>query len=78
MPLCLGAAGSVRARQIAQSASAAWDVQTFWPSSRHPPSAFSARVRRDARSEPAPGSEKSWHQTRSPRRVGPTKVSRCS
>ena len=54
------------------------DVQTFWPLTRQPPSTFSARVRRPARSEPAPGSLKSWHQTRSPRRLGGTKRSSCS
>ena len=74
MPLCLGASGSVRARQIAQSACRACDVQTFCPSSSHPPAILTARVRSDARSDPAPGSENSWHQMISPRRVGPTKV----
>ena len=39
MPLCLGASGSVRARQIAQSACRACDVQTFCPLSSHPPAA---------------------------------------
>ena len=46
-PRCLGTAVSVRARQIAQSASAASDVHTFCPVSRQPPSTRSARVRRD-------------------------------
>src|SRR6516164_7159588 len=46
--------------QIAQAACLASDVQTFCPDSRHPPSARSARVVRLARSEPAPGSLKSW------------------
>ena len=76
MPLCFGAPGSVRARQIAQSASCADEVQTFCPVSSHPSLALVARVRSDARSEPAPGSENSWHQTMSPRSVGPTKASR--
>ena len=31
MPLCLGAAGSVRASSIIQSATWASDVHTFWP-----------------------------------------------
>ena len=78
MPLCLGASGSVRARQIAQSASARLEVQTFCPLSSQPPSTFSARVRSDARSEPAPGSLNSWHQTISPRSVGRDEGLRCS
>ena len=64
--------------QIAQSASAARDVQTFCPVSRQPPSARTARVRSEARSDPASGSENSWHQEISPRKVGQTKRSRCS
>ena len=75
-PLCLGALASVRARQIAQSASRASDVHTFWPVSSQPPPpspapAPSALVRSAARSEPASGSLKSWHQVISPRSVGP-------
>ncbi|OPZ01146.1 MAG: hypothetical protein BWZ09_02785 [Alphaproteobacteria bacterium ADurb.BinA305] len=38
----------------------------------------SARVRRPATSEPADGSEKSWHQISSPRSAGRTKRSHCS
>ena len=75
-PRCLGAALSVRARQIAQSASRAREVHTFCPVSRHPPSVRSARVRSEARSEPASGSLNSWHQAISPRRVGPANRSR--
>ena len=37
-----------------------------------------ARVRSEARSEPAPGSLNSWHQISSPRSVGRTNRSRCS
>ena len=71
-PRCLGAAGSVRARQIAQSASWASEVHTFCPVSRQPPlDPRSARVRNAARSEPASGSLNSWHQLMSPRSVGP-------
>jgi hypothetical protein len=40
----------------------AYDVQTFWPVSRHPPSTGSARVVSAARSDPASGSLNSWHQ----------------
>jgi hypothetical protein len=76
MPLCFGAAESVRARQIAQSASAASEVQTFCPVSRQPPPAApspstrTALVRSEARSEPASGSLNSWHQTIVPVSVG--------
>ena len=38
MPSCLGASGSVRARQMAQSASSAMVVHTFWPVIDQPPS----------------------------------------
>ena len=78
MPLCLGTSGLVRARQMPQSARSATEFHTFWPLSRQPPSTFSARVRSDARSEPAPGSEKSWHQVSSPSSEGRTNRSRCS
>ena len=70
IPSCLGAAGSVRAMQIAQAACLASEVQIFWPVSRQPPSARSARVVSPARSEPAPGSLNSWHHRKSPRSVG--------
>ncbi len=78
MPLCCGTSGSVRARQMPQSARSATEVHTFWPVSFQPPSTFSARVRSEARSEPEPGSEKSWHQTSWPSRDGRTNRSRCS
>jgi hypothetical protein len=70
MPSCLGASGSVRASRMPQSACCAIEVQTFWPLTTHPPSTRSARVVSEARSEPAPGSLKSWHHSISPRRVG--------
>ncbi len=75
-PRCLGAPGSVRARQIAQSASRAREVHTFCPDSSQPPSARTALVRKEARSEPASGSLNSWHQVISPRSVGPANRSR--
>ena len=78
MPLCWGASGSVRARQMPQSARWATEVHTFWPVSFQPPSTRSALVRSEARSEPDPGSEKSWHHTSSPRSDGGTNRSRCS
>lgn len=70
MPLCFGASLSVRARQIAQSASTAIEFQTFWPTSRQRPSSRTAEVVNEARSEPAPGSLNSWHHVSSPRSVG--------
>ena len=78
IPSCLGASGSVRARQIPQSALRAIEVHTFWPFRTKPPSTRVARVDRAARSLPAPGSLKSWHQPIRPSRVGPTKRSCCS
>ena len=62
MPLCFGASGSVRARHTPHCALCAADVHTFCPVSFQPPSARTAFVRSDARSEPAPGSLNSWHQ----------------
>ena len=78
IPSCRGAAGSVRAMQIAQAACWASEVQIFCPVSRQPPSARSARVVSPARSEPAPGSLNSWHHRKSPRSVGGRNRSCCS
>ena len=44
--------------------------QTFWPLTTHSSPSRTARVASDARSEPAPGSLKSWHQTSSPVKSG--------
>jgi hypothetical protein len=60
----------VRASRMACAASCARLVQIFCPEIRQPPSARSALVRRDARSDPESGSEKSWHQISSPVRIG--------
>ena len=46
--------------------------QTFCPLATQPPPCASARVRSPARSDPASGSENSWVQASSPRRVGPS------
>ena len=78
MPACLDASGSERARQMPKSAICASDVQTFWPLRTQPPSTRSARVLSAARSDPAPGSLKSWHQLSLPCRVGRTQRSCCS
>jgi hypothetical protein len=66
-PLCFGAFGSLRATRMAQSAQCAPEVQIFWPLITHWSPSRVARVRRPARSDPAAGSEKSWHHTSSPR-----------
>ena len=43
------------------------DVHTFWPLTTHSSPSRTARVWREARSEPAPGSLNSWQATMSPR-----------
>ena len=71
-PLCFGTSGSVRASSIPNAAKCAFVVHTFCPDSRQLPSSCS--VARDwiaARSEPAAGSEKSWHHTSSACSIGP-------
>ncbi len=57
MPLCLGTAGSVRARRRPQSALAPPLVQIFWPLTSKWSPRSTAAVRSAARSEPALGSE---------------------
>ena len=62
MPLCLGRVGSVRVIRIAMSEYWAPLVQIFWPlmiQSPEPSGAFSALVRKPARSDPPAGSENS-------------------
>ena len=61
-PLCFGASGSVRASNMPRSATCAPEVHTFWPVMIHSSPSRTARVCTLARSEPAPGSLKSWHQ----------------
>ena len=61
MPARFGTPGSVRAKQTPQSDTWAHVVHTFWPVSTHSSPSGSARVASEARSEPAPGSLKSWH-----------------
>ncbi len=55
----------------------AYDVQTFWPFTTKWSPSRTARVRIDARSEPAPGSLIPMHHTVSPRSAAGTS-SRCS
>ena len=69
-PWCLGASGSVRATSMHHFATCASVVQTFWPVTTHSPLRFTARVFSEARSEPASGSEKPWHQISSADRIG--------
>ena len=69
MPRCLGASGSVRTSSSHQSATCASVVQIFWPVMTQSSPSRTAVVRSDARSEPASGSEKPWHQMSSPRRI---------
>src|ERR1700683_1525620 len=57
MPSCLGTLVLVRTRQKIQSAWSAYEVQIFEPLTIKSSPLSSARVRSDARSEPAPGSE---------------------
>ena len=62
MPSCFGASGSVRAMRMPSFECWASDVQIFWPFTTHSSPSRTARVASDARSEPEPGSLKSWHQ----------------
>ena len=66
MPLCLPTPGSVRAIRMPKRANWASDVQIFWPLTTHSSPSRTARVPSAARSEPAPGSLKSWHHISSP------------
>ena len=56
MPLCFGASGSVRTKVRMTSAWWAPEVHTFWPLTTKWSPSSTARVRRPARSLPAPGS----------------------
>ena len=62
MPSRFLAVGSVRAMHIPKSAKCAQVLHTFCPVMTHSSPSRSARAASDARSDPAPGSEKSWHQ----------------
>ena len=46
------------------------DVQIFWPVTTHSSPSRTARVVSAARSDPAPGSLKSWHHMSSPASSG--------
>src|SRR5581483_4240692 len=73
-----GALGSVLASSAPHFENWAAVVQIFCPLIRQPPSVLVALVLSPARSEPAPGSEKSSHQIISPRNVGGRKRCFCS
>ena len=61
--------GSLRPTRMQKSAMCANDDQTFWPLTTKPSSRTSIDVRTPERSEPAPGSEKPWHQISSAERI---------
>jgi hypothetical protein len=70
MPRWRGPSSSVRASTPHQRAYWPHETQVFWPLNTKSPSSFTrARVRSDARSEPASGSEKPWHQISSAERI---------
>ena len=77
MPLRLGASGSVRASSRHQSACRAPLAHSFWPLTTNRSPSRRAVVRRLARSDPASGSEKPWHQI-SPSRIAGRWRRRCS
>ena len=77
-PLCLGCAGSVRARQMPHSAHIARLVHVFCPPRRHTSPSRSALSATFARSEPASGSENIWHQISAPEAIGRSQPSCCS
>ena len=70
MPVYLLVSGSVRAMRMPNFATCASDVQIFWPLTTNTSPSRTARVERLARSDPASGSEKSWHHNSSPRSIG--------
>ena len=74
MPRCFGASGSVRAMKYMPSAWSARLVQIFCPLITYSSPSRSARVRSEARSEPAFGSDQPWHHTKESSRI----LGRCS
>ena len=78
-PWCFfGASASVRATSMHHFAYCAIEVHTFWPVITHSSPSLTARVLSAARSEPASGSEKPWHQISSAVRIGTRWRSCCS
>ena len=78
MPLCFGASGSVRTRSSHQFARWPSVFHVFCPLTIHTSPSRTADVRSDARSEPAFGSEKPWHQMSSPQSMRGSNVRFCS
>ena len=62
MPACFFTSVLVRTSVNMRLAWCAWVVQIFEPLTMYLSPSRTARVFRLARSEPAPGSEKPWHQ----------------
>ena len=60
---------SLRAMSSAKSLVPAPDVHTFCPDTDQPPETGAAKDLALPRSEPASGSESSWHHVSSPRRA---------
>jgi hypothetical protein len=77
-PLCRWESGSVRTRTYSQSAWIPKEVHTFCPFTTQSSPSRSARVRTDARSEPAPGSLKPCPHSSSTARIGGRKRFFCS
>src|SRR5271167_2636698 len=77
MPACLGTSGSVRTVASPRAQYCAPLVHTFCPLIFQPPSTRVALVLIDAASEPASGSENSWHQISSLRSAFSTNRSIC-
>ncbi len=67
MPLCLGTLVSVRTSSSHQFARLPSVFHVLWPLTTQESPSSTAEHRSDARSEPAFGSEKPWHQMSSPR-----------
>ena len=69
--MCFGTLGSVRTSSMPRCEWCAPDDQTFCPFTIQSSPSRYADVRSDARSDPAPGSLKSWHQISSPAQERP-------
>ena len=78
IPRCFGASGSVRVSSIIQSARCASVVQILPPLITRSSPSRTARVLRDAKSEPDSGSLYPWHHCTSPRATGGRCVRFCS
>ncbi len=77
MPACLRTEVSVRTSRAHHCDRCAQLVQIFWPETTNSSPSATARVRSDARSEPAFGSENPWHQMSSPDRSRGSSSRRC-